>query len=160
MPEQRYDLLGAAHGAAHVRGDCLRQGGELQQPGHVQRSIVVGTQSFGINGNAVGTFYPGAASLPINLVITNPFSTTLTVTSATVTVTGTNASGCDASNFTVVQNLQGTVNIPANTTESLQAAGDPQSNWPSVQMIDTNTNQDACEGATVNFTYSGSGTHN
>ena len=53
-------------------------------------TISTSTTPFGISGNAVGTFYPGAPSLPINLVIANPFSTTLTVTSATVTVTGTN----------------------------------------------------------------------
>jgi hypothetical protein len=123
-------------------------------------TISTNNTPFGISGNAVGTFYPGPTSLPINLVIANPFNTTLTVTSATVTVTGTNQADCDASNFFVVQNLVGTVNIPANTTESLSTAGDSQSNWPAVQMIDTGALQDACQGATVNFSYAGSGTHN
>ena len=119
----------------------------------------VTTQSFTVNGNAVGTFYPGASALPINLVITNPFNTTLTVTSVTVTITGTNHAACGAGNFTVVQNLQGSVDIPANSTKSLSDVGYPQVDWPMVKMIETGTNQDACQTATVNFSYSGNGTH-
>jgi hypothetical protein len=134
--------------------------GNCSAPAVYNWTISTNSTPFGISGNAVGTFYPGAAGLSINLIIANPFSSTLTVTNATVTVTGTSAGGCSASNFTVIQNLVGTVNIPANTTESLSAAGDPSTNWPSVQMIDTHVNQDACKGATVNFSYSGSGTHN
>lgn len=114
---------------------------------------------FGIAGDPTGTFFPGAPALPIDLSITNPFNTTLTVTSVQVTVTGTSVSGCDASNFSVAQNFAGAVDIPANSTETLQDAGVPSSEWPSVQMLDTSSDQDVCHDATVHLSYSGSGTH-
>jgi hypothetical protein len=115
---------------------------------------------FAISGSPSGSFYPGGTPLRIDAVITNPFGSTLTVTSLAVTVAGTSAPGCAASNFTVVQNLVGAVDIPANASESLSAAGVPPSSWPAVQMVETHTNQDACRGATVKLTYAGSGNHN
>jgi hypothetical protein len=151
------ELRVGAHQFQAIACDAL---GNCSAPATYNWTIVKNTTTFGISGNAVGTFYPGASGLSINLVIANPFNSTLTVTNATVTVTGSSAVGCDASNFTVIQNLVGTVNIPANTTESLSASGDPTTNWPQVQMIDTHVPQDACQSATVSFSYSGSGTHN
>jgi hypothetical protein len=134
--------------------------GNCSTPTTYNWTIVTSTTNFGISGNAVGLFYPGGATLPINIVITNPFNTTLTVTSVTVSVTGTSNAGCTSSNFTVVQNFSGSVNIPANTTESFMTAGVPQSSWPMVRMADTGAIQDVCQSRTVNFSYSGSGTHN
>jgi hypothetical protein len=156
-PKSYSGLAGGSHQFAVIACDAA---GNCSSATTFTWTVSTSNAPFGISGNAVGTFYPGASSLPINLVIANPFNSTLTVTSATVTVTSTNKTGCDTSNFAVVQNLVGSVNIPANTTESLSTAGDPQSNWPSVRMVETNTNQDACEGATVTFSYAGSGTHN
>jgi large repetitive protein len=134
--------------------------GNCSSPTTYNWTIGTATSNFGISGNAVGLFYPSGATLPINIVITNPFNTTLTVTSVNVSVTGTSNAGCTSGNFTVVQNFSGSVNIPANTTESFMTAGVPQSSWPMVRMIDTGTNQDVCQTRTVNFSYSGSGTHN
>jgi hypothetical protein len=119
---------------------------------------IIVRKSFPVSGAAVSNFYPGGAAVPINLVIGNPYNFTLEVTAVTVTVNGTSASGCDASNFTVVQNLAAPVDIPAGQTLSLQAAGVPQSSWPQVQMIDTHVSQDACKGATVSFSFAGQGT--
>ncbi len=133
-PRRYNNLAGGSHQFAVIACDAA---GNCSSATTFSWTVSTSNTPFGISGNAVGTFYPGATSLPINLVIANPFNTTLTVTSATVTVTGTNKSGCGASNFCVVQNLVGTVNIPANTTESLSTAGDAQSNWPAVRMVDT-----------------------
>ena len=41
------------------------------------------------------------------------------------------------------------------TAESLHDLGVPQADWPVITMLNTNTNQDACQGATLTLTYSG-----
>jgi len=38
---------------------------------------------------------------------------------------------------------------------SLSALGVPQAKWPRIAMLETNTNQDACQGAHLTLTYSG-----
>jgi hypothetical protein len=38
---------------------------------------------------------------------------------------------------------------------SLSALRVPQDDWPVIEMIETNTNQDACQGARLTLTYSG-----
>jgi len=134
--------------------------GNCSNPTVYSWTIVVATQNFGISGTAVGLLYPGGATIPINIVISNPFNTTLTVTSVAVTGTGSSNSGCTSNNVMAVQNFSGSVNIPANTTESFMTAGVPQSSWPMVRMIDSGMNQDVCKSRTVQFSYSGSGTHN
>ncbi len=66
-------------------------------------------------------------------------------------------SGCASSNFAVKQGLTSAVTIPANTTTpvSLDQLDVPQTAWPVVAMLETDTNQDACQGAHLTLTYSG-----
>ncbi len=42
-----------------------------------------------------------------------------------------------------------------STPVSLSALGVPQAKWPRIAMLETNTNQDACQGAHLTLTYSG-----
>lgn len=99
---------------------------------------------------------PGGPVVPIDLVFTNPNSTSLTVTVRT-TIRGTGGSPCDVSNFVLVQQLQTSVTIPAASTVSLEDLGVPQADWPELQMIDSG-NQDACKGVNVHLRFVGSGT--
>jgi len=112
---------------------------------------------FTIAGNATSTLYPGGQASPIDLVFTNPNTSPITITGATVTVSGTSAAGCAAGNFTLTQQLTATPVIPANSTRSLSDLGVPQSQWPMLKMLDSG-NQMVCRLATVNLSYAGTAT--
>lgn len=123
-------------------------------------TIATATKNFTVGGNLTTPLYPGIGE-PLNLTFTNPNSSPITIasgaiSSANITIT-TSKAGCAASNFAVVRGLTASVAIPADqlTAESLSALGVAQSNWPVIKMIDTNTNQDACQGAALTLTYSG-----
>jgi len=115
-----------------------------------------GVTSFRIAGSPLpGLFlYPGGAVLPVNLLFTNPNGWAITVQSVTTSVAGTNAAGCGAENFAVVQQLTAHPVVPAGSTRALQDLGVPQSRWPQLRMLDAG-NQDACRSATVNLSFSG-----
>ncbi len=98
--------------------------------------------------------YPGGGNVPVNLVFTNPNATPITVTRASVTITGTSAAGCAAANFSVVQQWRGSLVVLAHSSQSLQGGGLPQSSWPQLAMRDSG-NQDACEHATVDLSFAG-----
>jgi large repetitive protein len=112
---------------------------------------------FTISGSASDVLYPGGASSPIDLVFQNPNTSPITVTSATVTVTGTSAASCGAANFTMAQQLQASPVVPAGSTRSLTQLGVPQSQWPKLRMLGDG-NQDACKNATVHLSYAGTAT--
>jgi hypothetical protein len=119
--------------------------------------IGAGAAAFSIAGGPLpgSLLYPGAPAVAINLVFTNPNAAPIAIQSVTVAVGGTSAAGCAAGNFTVSQNLTATPTVPANSTRSLQELGVPQTAWPKLQMIG---DQDACQNATVELTYSGTAT--
>jgi hypothetical protein len=48
--------------------------------------------------------------------------------------------------------------VPGNSTRSLSALGVASANWLRITMIETHTNQDACKGAPLTITYTGSAT--
>jgi large repetitive protein len=108
---------------------------------------------FTIAGVVPNPLYPGAAAQPIPLRVTNPNSVTIYVTSLTATVQSTGANGCTTSWFQVAAaNLPSAgISIPANGSITVPTASDP-----TLQMIESHTNQDACKSATLTLTYSGS----
>ncbi|WP_125565972.1 hypothetical protein [Nocardioides baekrokdamisoli] len=112
---------------------------------------------FTISGQPVDALSPGSTS-PINLAITNTANSTLSVDSLTVSMTGTNQAGCATSNFTLAQ-YHGLIplQIPANSTLTLQQLGIPTSAWPTISMLDLPVNQDACKSTTVLLAYAGTG---
>jgi hypothetical protein len=123
-------------------------------------TIGAATQNFTVGGNLTSPLYPGT-SQSLNLTFTNPNSSPITIPSGgvsagNITITSS-IPGCAPANFAVAQGLTAAVTIPANqvTPTSLSALGTPKANWPVIKMIDTNTNQDACQGATLTLTYSG-----
>jgi hypothetical protein len=118
---------------------------------------------FGISGTASGVT-PGSDT-PLNLQLTNPYNFALQVTGITVALNGvtgggTANGGCLAGDFSVVPiNVDLSANpitLPANASNAtLTSLGVSTSDLPKVHMDNTSSNQDDCQGATVNFTYSG-----
>ncbi len=108
-----------------------------------------------VSGNAAQGFSPGVTQA-INVVLTNAYSTPVTVYSGslTVSVSSSNPSCSVSTNFVVRHGLNATVTIPGSSSKSLSALSVPTSKWPTVAMIETHTDQDACQGANLTFTYS------
>jgi hypothetical protein len=102
---------------------------------------------------SISNLVPAAAAQPVTFTINNPSgkgNQNLGKVSATVaSVTPTNGNTCTAANFTTTtaSSAVGTINDGATYTSVV-------STQPSVQMIDTGSNQDGCQGATVNLTLS------
>jgi hypothetical protein len=115
--------------------------------------------AFSISGNTIPPLYPGA-SQRLDLSFTNPNSSTITIASGGVSITITTSRvGClPTVNFAVTKGLTSTVVVPAGSTKSLGQLGVPPFRWPVIKMIETNTNQDACEGAPLTLHYSGEAT--
>jgi hypothetical protein len=114
--------------------------------------------AFTISGDAISTIYPGGDASPIDLVFQNPNTSPITVTSATVTVTGTSlGASCGAGHFSITQQLSTSPVIPGSSTRSLSQLGVPQSQWPKLAMSDSG-NQNGCRNATVNLAYAGTAT--
>ena len=119
-----------------------------------------GDHDFTVGGDLTSPLYPGVSE-PLDLTFTNDGASPLTIaggaiSAANITITS-KTSGCAASNFTVTQGLTRSVTIGAHqrTAVSLSALGIPQADWPVITMIETGTNQDACQSATLRLTYSG-----
>jgi hypothetical protein len=89
--------------------------------------------------------YPGVIDCAV-LTITNNLSVPMTVQSLTATIPSPPA-GCPASNFSL-PTFNGNLTVPANGTA--RTGGQP------ISLIETGTNQDACQGVTVSFSFSGS----
>jgi hypothetical protein len=117
------------------------------------------SSTFGVGGDLSTPLYPGTSE-PLDMTFTNPSSSAITIDAAQLTGSnisiGTNQAACGSSNFQAA-GLGTNVTIPADqfTPISLSSLNVPQSDWPAITMIDTNANQDACEGATLTLTYSG-----
>ncbi len=110
---------------------------------------------FGIAGNAASPLYPGAAAQPLILTLTNANSLAIHVTSLTASVSPISASGCAQSWFAVTPASLPAAGIvvPGNGQVTLPVQG---ARPPSIRMLDSDTNQDACEGANLTLTYTGS----
>jgi len=132
---------------------------------YAQATLVVDSKlsakPFSISGGPTGTLAPGVAPRSIDLVVNNPGNQPLSVTNLSVVVTGTNKTGCSASDFAVTQfSAAYPLTVPKNSSASLSQLGISPANMPKVQMLDLARNQDACKNATVSLSYSGSGTGN
>jgi hypothetical protein len=107
-----------------------------------------------VSGSAQGELYPGADPAPIPVTLRNPASTRVSVTGLTVSIDNTSLpAGCDLSSFQLNQsNVSSTqpVTVPGNGAVTLPAQGVTA---PSIAMLDTNTDQDGCQGTTVTLDY-------
>jgi hypothetical protein len=122
-------------------------------------SWTVANQSFPISGSLTTPLAPGIPPQTLNLVVTNPYTFTMKVTAITVSLSSTSKANCAAStNYKVTQYTGSGFTVNAGVTETLTQAGVPSSQLPTLQMLDLSTNQDVCQGATVNLAYSGTAT--
>jgi hypothetical protein len=118
---------------------------------------------FSVTGNLTG-LEPGQPR-PLNLSLSNPNSTSLSVASLNVSIRSvtapfaTTALPCTPADFLVTQ-FSGSypVAVPASTTRSLADLGIPSAQWPQVSIVDRPNDQDGCKGATVTLSYGGTGT--
>jgi hypothetical protein len=133
----------------------------------VSSLFTVTAVNFTVNGSipASTPLYPGTGQ-PVDLTITNPNLKPINLAAGSVGVlislgpgASTNAiANCNPLvNFAITQSLTTPVTIGADATESLSDLGVPSSDWPVISMIETHTNQDACEGAPLSFTWSATG---
>lgn len=119
-------------------------------------TVIASTGSpFTISGDATGQLYPGAGPRPIATMLSNPNPVAITVTALNVSLdTASLPAGCPASGYRVVQASlpAGGLFIPANGSITLPAGG---ATAPTVQMLDTGTDQDPCQNAKLALSYSG-----
>lgn len=116
-----------------------------------------GGNPFTISGTLDRLLAPGVTG-SLNLALTNPNNQSLNVTNLTVSITGTDKPGCaTGSNYSVVQ-FGGVypLTVPANSTRNLSQLVSPSA-FPKIVMNNLSTNQDACKGAKLSLSYSGTG---
>jgi hypothetical protein len=128
---------------------------ELDGAGRGTPEVIV--TDFRIAGSPASDFHPGV-SQAVDLVITNSSDRALTVTAVTVEIGPASLPACSAGNLIVTRGFSGEVVLPAHATRSLSALAVPQNEWPVLTMPDTSINQDACQHATFQLTYRGTGT--
>ena len=114
-------------------------------------------QAFPVRGDGVGLLYPGGPTVPVELVLTNPFNAPLSVESVTTAIAGTSKPGCGVANFRMAAQLEGTAVVPASSSRSLSQLGVPVSRWPRLEMLEDGTNQDACKNASIDLVHVGLG---
>jgi hypothetical protein len=135
-------------------GDTTDPGFETaHRPTHPETATAA---DFTVAGDPADVFSPGV-SQPLDLVITNPNDSDLTVSGLTVTVGPASLSGCSAGNLVVTRNFSGTVTVPAHSTHSLSSLNVPEAQWPAITMPASSSSQDACKTATFQLTYTGTG---
>jgi adhesin/invasin len=120
---------------------------------------LINSANFTIAGDASPSLLPGATK-SLNLVFTNPNPSPITIAAGGVTITiSSSVAGCPATpNFAVVHGLTASATVPATATRSLSDLGIPAANWPVVAMVETHTDQDACQGTVLTLHYTGSAT--
>lgn len=122
--------------------------------------VTGGGEPFTISGDLGEELYPGA-TVPLNLSFTNPNRVPIQVTDVQVAIDHIDADhpGCTVDPNYAVAQFSGdyaTLVVPARRTTSLDDLGVPSTAWPQVSMVETNTNQNACLGAVLTLTYTGS----
>ena len=164
---------GTRPGTYHLR---LRGRGRLYpHPPYVRRYaratvtlVVVAPQhgavhSFAIHGTVPVLLAPGTAS-PVDLSITNPRDSSLSVRWLAVSIASVQAPQADANHpctladFTVVQ-FSGTYGfgLARASTRSLSAMAIPAPEWPWIVMRNRPVNQDGCKGASLTLRLTGLG---
>jgi len=147
------------------------------------RGLAVGTHQFLVRANAAGArsrparfswvqaqpksfsiaaelsdlsrLYPGAPAIAVPLVLTNPNSAPIRVTSLKVSVSADPAACPSGANLELIQSSASErkpVKIPAGGSVRLPAGG---VSAPAIALRDLAVNQDACQGASFPLAFSG-----
>ena len=153
-----YSNLDAAHHSFEVV--AVDAAGNQSAPGTYGWTILAAVQNWTVSGNAPSSLQPGAAAGRINLSFHNPNSYSLSFQSLAVSVqsvtkaVGAVAGSCAAANFATTDFSGAAFTLPPGDS-SLSSLGIPTSQWPTIRMLETGQNQDACKGASINFSYQG-----
>jgi hypothetical protein len=119
-------------------------------------SVTVGTAAaFTIAGNAHSLLYPGAASTPIDITITNNNSFAIYVTSLTVTVTN-DPNGCTNATNIVVTPSSASAGTPIMVPANASGYVVPAAFQPKIKLKETGVPQNQCKNQTFTLSYSGS----
>jgi hypothetical protein len=140
-------------------GNTTPAGSPAQSTFTVNAGIPPGA-SFGITATIPTSLWPGT-SQRVDLKLSNPLAYDLRVDRVDLAVTGATLDGspnpaCGTANFTTTS-FFGPLNLAANTTKTLSQLGVPQSQWPTLSMLETNANQNACQRSVVVLAYTGTG---
>ena len=115
--------------------------------------------AFTISGQLDRLLYPGGVPGALDLSLTNPGSTELTVGEISVSVASIGTptpQPCLIADFVVTQlDAARQFTLPANSTRTLTQLGVAVADLPTVAMTNTPVNQDGCKNATINLVYNG-----
>jgi hypothetical protein len=147
--------------------------------GSTSRGIAVTLTIVGSRGRGVAKPTPSApfriggnannlelgVTQPLDLSLTNPNSVPLSVGSLIASAKSVDAPRatpslpCTLADFSL-QQFSGPypVILPASSTRTLSALGLPSAEWPQLAILARPINQDGCQGATLNLSYSGNAT--
>jgi hypothetical protein len=156
-PTSYSNLSAAAHTFDVVAVDAA---GNQSEPATYGWTVLAAVQNWTVSGNAPSSLQPGAAAGRINLSFHNPNSYSLSFQSLAVSVqsvtkaVGAVAGPCAAANFATTDFSGAAFTLPPGDS-SLSSLGIPTSQWPTIRMLETGQNQDACKGASINFSYQG-----
>lgn len=105
--------------------------------------------------STVAGLVPGGPADVLDFTVDNNAAGPQTITDVDIAITDVSAVGCTAADFTVTQpNIGASVALPVGNTEFTSGAGgDVANTGAQVSMINSASNQDACKGATLEFTY-------
>jgi hypothetical protein len=104
---------------------------------------------------SVGPLYPGGEPVPIRVVISNPNEVAITLTGLRVTASGGGAGCPPKANvaLTAPDLSEANLRIPANGSLVLPNA---KVEAPTIRLRELGVNQDACQGAEFDLSFSGS----
>jgi len=112
-----------------------------------------------VDGDAVGLLYPGGSVRRIDLTLHNPNNFPVVISSITASVSSSPA-GCPATTNVVIQQSNvgnganpRTVTVPAKQNRTLPAVS-----APTIRLLDTGANQDACKNGRFGLSYLTTGT--
>ena len=108
---------------------------------------------FTIVGNATGLLYPGAPATTIDLVLHNPNNFPISVDELYMELE--NKSACPPANFVPTQPGTGGTMSPTVTVPSNGSIHVPFAQRPTLRLLNTASNQDACKNLTFTLTYAG-----
>jgi hypothetical protein len=146
---KRYGIIAATTAAVLIGGGVAVAYWTISGSG--TGSATTGTTtSLTVSGtNTPSGLYPGGPSQAVDFQIVNPNAGSVYVNQVTVSVTGTNKVGCDASDFSITQPTAIAAEVNAGTTS--YAGG---TTGAGIAMINKGVTQDACKNATVNLAFS------
>ncbi|HEX8156007.1 MAG TPA: hypothetical protein VF526_01370 [Solirubrobacteraceae bacterium] len=112
-----------------------------------------------VDGDAVGLLYPGGPARRIALTLHNPNNFAVVISSITASVSSSPADCPAATNLAIGQSNVGTgtspqtVTVPANQNMAV-----PGASAPTIRLLDSASNQDACKNASFRLSYLAKGT--